>query len=42
MASQEILGFYGTRRFITMLKDPATSPYPVPDEFRQHPHILFV
>jgi hypothetical protein len=32
------LGFYETRRFITMFTEPAIGPYPKPDESSPHPY----
>jgi hypothetical protein len=32
--------FYVTRKFITMLKDPSTGPYPEPDESSPYHSII--
>jgi hypothetical protein len=34
--------FYRTLKFITVFKEPATGPYPEPDEFSQHPHTILI
>lgn len=32
--------FYGTQRFITFLQEPATGPYPLPDESNPRPQTV--
>jgi hypothetical protein len=38
---QEIPRFYGTRKFITVLSQPANGSYPEPNKFSQQPVMLF-
>lgn len=40
-ASQENPRIYATRRFIALLKQPATSPYPETDKSNPRPQSLF-
>jgi hypothetical protein len=34
--------FYATKSFITVFQDPATDPYPEPDESSSHPPTIFL